>query len=109
VRREEGFERPAGFALSSWWRDAQAAFDRSLLRFRCRVRLSSRAQRVLPHVVPNESVPSMLQAAGPPDDEGWREVTLWLESEEIGLSQLVALGDGVEVLSPSSLRRSLRD
>lgn len=109
LRSDEGFERPEGFSLGSWWREAQAAFDRSLLRFRCELRLSPSGFRLLPHVVPNEAVPAMLREAGPPDDDGWRAVPLWLESERVALSQLVALGDAVEVLAPLSLRRALAE
>ena len=45
--------------------------------------------------------------AGEPDRDGWREVDLDTESEEVAVSQLVALGAGVEVLEPAGLRRRL--
>lgn len=107
--RDEAAARPAGFDLAAWWAQASAAFDRSLLVYRCRVRLSSRALGLLPHVVPHDAIRRMLDEASPPDEEGWRTAELWLEGEEVALEQLVALGDGVEVIEPPSLRRRLHD
>ena len=97
--------RPAGFDLAQWWGASMAEFDRSLLRFPCRVRLSDNAVRALPRVIGVAATPDL----GPPDSDGWTEVELMLESEEVALAQLIALGGGVSVLDPASLRRSLRD
>jgi len=97
--------RPAGFDLAQWWGASMAEFDRSLLRFPCRVRLSDNAVRALPRVIGVAATPEL----GPPDSDGWTEVELMLESEEVALAQLIALGGGVSVLDPASLRRSLRD
>jgi len=107
--RGERFERPAGFDLAAWWKQASAAFDASLLRWPCRVRVSPAAFARLPQAVPNDAVREMLAAAGPPDAAGWRTVDLRLESEEVAADQLTALGAGVEVLEPPSLRRRLRE
>ena len=97
--------RPTGFDLAQWWGASMAEFDRSLLRFPCRVRLSDNAVRALPRVIGVAATPDL----GPPDSDGWTEVELMLESEEVALAQLIALGGGVSVLDPASLRRSLRD
>ena len=97
--------RPVGFDLAQWWGDSMAEFDRSLLRFPCRVRLSDNAVRALPRVIGVAATPDL----GSPDDNGWTELELMLESEEVALAQLIALGGGVSVLWPASLRRSLRD
>lgn len=103
----ETFVRPEGFDLATWWAESSEAFDRSLLTYRCRVRLSPRAQQHLPRLIPNEAVRRMLDDAGPPDGEGWRTVELLLESEEVAADQLTGLGDGVAVLEPASLRQRL--
>mgnify|MGYP005988805963 CR=1 FL=1 len=97
--------RPAGFDLAQWWGASMAEFDRSLLRFPCRVRLFDNAVRALPRVIGVAATPEL----GPPDSDGWTEVELMLESEDVALAQLIALGGGVSVLDPASLRRSLRD
>lgn len=48
-----------------------------------------------------------IAAAGEPDGDGWRGLTLAVESEEVAASQLVALGAEIEVLEPLSLRAAL--
>jgi predicted DNA-binding transcriptional regulator YafY len=102
------FERPA-FDLASWWSKASARFERSLLRHRVRLRLSPRARRMLPTVTDPEAAADALDAAGPPDADDWREVALDVESERVALTQITALGVGVEVLSPRSLRTALAE
>jgi predicted DNA-binding transcriptional regulator YafY len=105
--RAETFLRPEGFDLASWWAESSAAFDTTLLTYRCRVRLAPGAQRLLPHLVPHDAIRRMLEGAGPPDADGWRTVDLQLEGEDVAVHQLSGLGDGVEVLSPPALRQRM--
>jgi predicted DNA-binding transcriptional regulator YafY len=102
--RRERFVRPAGFDLASYWTESSAAFDRSILRERVRIRLSPRAARDLRWFVDAMAAAEALAAAGPPDEDGWVEVELAVEEEAVAAAQLVALGAGVEVLAPASLR-----
>ncbi len=106
---DEPVVRPPDFDLAEWWAASAAEFDRSLLRFTCRVRLSAHAFRFLRHHVSVASVEAATASAGPPDADGWREVTLPTEGENVAATQLIALAPGVEVLDPPSLRASLRD
>ncbi|MCT2582852.1 helix-turn-helix transcriptional regulator [Actinophytocola gossypii] len=108
VEPSETFTRP-DFDLATWWAETSARFERSLLRDRVRLRLSPWAQRVLREVTDPEAAAEALAAAGEPDDEGWREVSLAVEAEDVALTQLCGLGAGVEVLSPPSLRAALAD
>lgn len=103
------FQRPAGFDLEQWWASSTAAFDASLLRYPCRLKLSPWAMRRLVDLVPNDAIRQMLAQADPPDPRGWRTVALRLESEAVAVSQLVGLADGVEVLEPPALRTRLRE
>ncbi|WP_257450142.1 helix-turn-helix transcriptional regulator [Archangium lipolyticum] len=105
--RPETFVRPEDFDLAAWWARSSAEFDRSLLTWPCRVRLSPRAYKRLPHLVPHDAVRRMLDDAGPPDADGWRTVDLQLESEDVAVDQLTGLGDGVEVIEPLALRHRL--
>jgi len=97
--------RPDDFDLAAWWARSAAEFDRSLLRYPCRVRLAPAAWRSLPAVIGPEAA---RVTPGPADADGWVEAGLLLESEEVAVHQLTALGAGVEVLEPASLRAGLR-
>ena len=105
--RVDTFDRPAGFDLEAAWSATSEAFDRSLLRVRIRLRLSPEAQRRLPAAVPSVATVEALARAGEPDEHGWREIELGVESEAVAHSQLLGLGAGVEVLEPIALRRAL--
>ena len=105
----ETFARPDDFDLAAWWAASSAAFDQSLLVYRCRVRLSPYAQQALPRVVPHDAVRRMLAEAGPADADGWRALELLLEGEDVAVDQLAGLGDGVEILEPPELRRRLHE
>ncbi|MEV0945415.1 WYL domain-containing protein [Rhodococcus sp. NPDC049939] len=102
---DEPATRPDAFDLPTWWADSVAEFDRALLRFDCRVRLSAAAWRRLPHVI---GVEAARVEPGPPDDDGWLTLDLRLEAEDVALDQLTSLGSEVEVLEPQSLRDALR-
>jgi len=105
--RDERFERDPTFDLGAWWAASTAAFDREILRATVTARLSPRARRRLGHVTDTAAANAALAAASPPDDEGWVTVELAVESVEVALDQLVALGAGVEGLAPASFRSGL--
>ena len=105
--RDEGALRPPGWDLASWWDESSAAFDRAILRLRCRLRLDPVALRRLPAAVPGPSTVASVAAAGEPDAEGRRDVELGVESVEVAVSQLASLGGAVEVLEPAELRAAL--
>jgi predicted DNA-binding transcriptional regulator YafY len=107
--RDETFERPAAFDLASWWASSSVDFDRSLLRYRCRLRLSPRAVVLLPHLAGVTGGSDAVDGAGAPDGDGWRVVELAAESEAVATEQLAGLGAGVEVLDPPSLRAALHE
>ncbi|WP_020113357.1 helix-turn-helix transcriptional regulator [Rhodococcus sp. 114MFTsu3.1] len=101
--RTEPVARPDGFDLARWWAESASKFDRVLLTFDCRVRLSADAVRILPAVVGREATPALPGA----DVDGWTTVDLRLETFDVALGQLTTLGGGVEVLEPVALRRAL--
>jgi predicted DNA-binding transcriptional regulator YafY len=100
------FERPAAFDLAAWWAASTAEFDWAILRASVELRLSPWACRHLPSTVPGDPTRQAL-AAGIDDGGGWRRLTLPVESEDVAFHQLLALGGGVEVLAPVTLRRRL--
>lgn len=103
------FERPAEFSLPAWWAQASARFERSLLRETVRLRLSRRAVKALRNVTDEDTAAVAIAGAGPPDDDGWREVDLEVESVQVATSQLLSLGADVEVLAPEALRTALAE
>ncbi|RTL65487.1 MAG: WYL domain-containing transcriptional regulator [Pseudonocardiaceae bacterium] len=97
----EQFERPEGFDLPGWWAESAARFAGTMLRDTVRIRLTSRGLRALPHVTDTDAATAAVAAAGPPDVDGWHEVTLEVESVEVAAGQLVALAGEVEALDPA--------
>ncbi len=97
------------FDLPAYWRSSTAAFEDTMLRYPCRLRLSPHGARRLPDLVPHDHVRAAVASAGPPDAEGFVEVAVRLESEEVAADQLAGLGPGFEVLEPAALRRRMRD
>ncbi|TDE00520.1 helix-turn-helix transcriptional regulator [Jiangella asiatica] len=105
--RTESAHRPDGFDLAQWWAASSAEFDRSLLRYRCRVRLSPTALGHLHGAVGPVAARQARDSAGPPDGEGWQAVELWTEAEDVAAHQLFTLMSGVEILEPASLRAAV--
>ncbi|GIG67530.1 helix-turn-helix transcriptional regulator [Phytomonospora endophytica] len=103
----EVFERPGDFDLADWWAASQAAFDAAMQPLSVRVRLSPRGAARLAHAVGTLTARRALDGGGPPDDEGWTEARIDLESVHIAVSQLTFLGAEVEVLEPVEVRGGL--
>lgn len=103
------FERPADFVLAKWWEEASARFERSLLRETVRLRLSRHAVKALRSVTDPDTAAMAVATAGPPDADGWREVSLEVESLPVATTQLLSLGVGVEVVAPEALRTALAE
>jgi predicted DNA-binding transcriptional regulator YafY len=107
--RPETFARPVDFDLAAHWAASRGEFERSLLRYRCRLRLSPAALRQLPTVVDPAAGQAAVDAAAPAGGDGWRIVELHTESEQVAVGQLAALGSEVEVLEPRSLRAAMAE
>jgi predicted DNA-binding transcriptional regulator YafY len=96
---DETFERP-DLDLPAWWAESAAEFAATMLRDTVRIRLSERGLRALKRVTDVEAAAAAVARAGEPDDEGWRALTLAVESVEVAAGQLVSLGGEVEALDP---------
>src|SRR5690606_31169303 len=94
---------------AGYWAASAAGFARTMLRSSVRLRVRSGGVRLLPHAVDADAAQRALAEAGPPDDGGWIELELDVESDEVAAGQLVALGANVEVLEPPEVRRRLAD
>jgi predicted DNA-binding transcriptional regulator YafY len=103
ARRDEKVVRPDGFDLARHWEAAAAEFDRSIRRSTVRLRVSRRGLRWLARALTLPTDPE----PGEPDPDGWFELVLPVESDEVAAHQLLMLGADVEVLAPEAVRRSL--
>ena len=102
----EPFERPAGFDLAGFWERWSADFETSRPRLPVRLRASPAALAVFGEIF-GDGGAAAADAALPPDEQGWRVVTLSFEHELAAAHRLAGFGGQVEVLSPSSVRDRL--
>jgi predicted DNA-binding transcriptional regulator YafY len=103
----EHFERPVDFDLAEWWTGAAGRFESQMLRATVRLRVGPRGIRFLANAADHDAALKAIAQAGPPDDEGWRELELEVESVAVAAGQLTALGGEVEALDPPELREAL--
>jgi predicted DNA-binding transcriptional regulator YafY len=102
----EPFERPAGFELAAFWSQWSAEFEASRPRLQVTLRAAPHALALFAEIFGQACGPA-LEAALPPDEQGWRVVTLSFEHERAAAHRLAGFGDQVEVLTPPSVRALL--
>jgi predicted DNA-binding transcriptional regulator YafY len=102
----EPFERPAAFELAMFWSQWSAEFEASRPRLKVTLRAAPRALALFGEIFGPACEPA-LEAALPPDEHGWRVVTLSFEHEQAAAHRLAGFGDQVEVLTPPSVRAIL--
>ncbi|WP_369200895.1 helix-turn-helix transcriptional regulator [Streptomyces sp. PU-14G] len=105
---DETFDRPTGFDLPAYWADSARRLESWLRQDVARVRLSPQAQRLLPAKFGAPGVRALDQA-GPPDEAGWIETDLDVESQPVAVSDLLSLGAEAEVLGPPALRAAMTE
>ncbi|MBZ9594212.1 helix-turn-helix transcriptional regulator [Streptomyces yangpuensis] len=105
---EEGFERPAGFELATYWQESTSRLGAALHRQTAELRLSPRGRQLLPMQF-GAAGTRALADAGPPDADGWVRLSLAVESEAVAVGDLLRLGTEAEVLGPPELRRALAE
>jgi predicted DNA-binding transcriptional regulator YafY len=100
------FERPADFDLAKFWItwSAQETESAYLVTLRAAPDLLPRLSRFF-----GVDFKRAVETAGPPDEDGWRTLTLTYNSLESARSRLLGFGGAVEVLTPEALRLSLAD
>ena len=102
----EPFERPADFELAGFWARWSAEFEASRPRLQVRLAASPGALDAFPEVF-GPAARSVLEAAEPPGQDGWRVVTLSFEHERAAVHRLAGFGNQVEVLDSPSVRAGL--
>ncbi|MFI9029441.1 helix-turn-helix transcriptional regulator [Streptomyces sp. NPDC053560] len=103
---DETFERPDGFDLAAHWAESSRRLESALHKGTARLRISPRAQRLLPMQF-GAAGTRALETAGPPDGEGWVRVQMPVETEAVAVADLLRLGTEAEVLGPPELRAAV--
>jgi predicted DNA-binding transcriptional regulator YafY len=104
---DEHFERPSDFDLAAYWERSSATFEASFQRIDVQARVSPQGLRQLRHALEPQSARDAIATAGPPDVEGWVEVTIGVEDLGYAHDDLLRLGADCEVLAPLELRSQL--
>jgi predicted DNA-binding transcriptional regulator YafY len=103
----EVFERPAGFDLARYWQEWSEQFERRMFPRVAVVRLSPRAQALVPFYAGAVGARALRSAPGEPDADGWLTVELPVERGEPAIGELLRFGPHLEVLEPADLRAEL--
>jgi predicted DNA-binding transcriptional regulator YafY len=96
---DEPSSRPADFDLASFWEQSAAKFRAHLPSYQARVRVRREAVKLLPFA----GRFARIEEVGEPDHEGWVEVSLRFDVEEMACAYALGFGTQLEVLEPESL------
>ena len=100
---EERFTRPDGFDLAAFWEQSTLNFKSSLPRYAARVRVGS---AVFPRLGFAGRF-ARIERVEQPDADGWREVHLRFDVEEMAVEYVLSFGPQIEVVEPASLREKV--
>ena len=106
---DETFERPPDFNLTSYWETWFEEARERVFAARATVRLSPRAQTLLPHLFDAVTLRAAATSATEADADGWIEVEIPVETIEFGSTKLLQLGLEAEVVAPPEMRACLRE
>jgi predicted DNA-binding transcriptional regulator YafY len=104
---QERAARPSEFDLAEFWGTRSEHLRAALWREEATVRLSPRGRALVPLVCGSVEARAVADSAGAPDEHGWIEATLPIESAQHAESMLLRLGAEAEVLAPAELRARL--
>jgi|GEM_PF-3105019 len=99
-------QRPAGFDLQAYWREASAAFVRRVYALDATIRVSPAGLPDLYHLGSAVHLAG-LRALDVADADGWGHFVLPFENLREAARDVVRLGGEVEVLAPAALRREV--
>jgi predicted DNA-binding transcriptional regulator YafY len=101
---KDGFDRPEGFDLGGFWRDYSREFRERMYTAEAVIRIAPGIDGLLAYTMGADVVEAALADAEEPDAEGWRVLTVPVESMTHARWLLLRLGASVEVLGPPELR-----
>ena len=99
--------RPDDFDLAAHWSEAGVAFFESIARVDVTVRMRADQLWALRHVLDPNAARAASAGAGPPDDQGWVQVTVGLEHLDVAARELLRFGGDLEVIEPLELRERM--
>lgn len=105
----ETFTRPDGFDLAGFWRAHVERYERADPATVAVVRLSPDALAALPDVLGPKASRLALRTLTPADPDGWRRVTIPVESVPHAATGLLRLGANAQVVSPTELVTYMAD
>jgi predicted DNA-binding transcriptional regulator YafY len=95
------------FDLAAHWAQFARDYEARIYTAEARLRADERALWLLSRI--NARMAEAVEGAGPPDAEGWREVTIPIESIGQATATVMRLGPRAEVLDPPELRAAIRE
>ena len=99
--------RPDDFDLAEQWAASSTAFVETWPTMEVRARVRADHIWHLRHVLPPGAAQAAIAGALEPDDDGWREVTMRMESVGMARHELLRFGGDLEVLEPPELREAM--
>ena len=102
---DEPCVRPMDFDLAAFWEQSAAQFRAHLPRYQAVV-------RVRPEIIsrmPYAGRFARIEHVGRTDEEGWTEVSLRFDVEEMACEYALSFGTQLEVLEPLALREKVID
>ena len=97
---DESCRRPPGFDLAAFWEQSAAEYRARLPNYAARVRVRREIVARLPYA----GRFARIERTGEPDREGWVEVALRFDAEEMACEYALSFGTQLEVLEPAALR-----
>ncbi len=103
---DEAFARPRTFDLAAHWEASSSAYEAGVYREEAIVRISPKGLARLESLGPTIAA-AAVDSAGEPNRDGWVRCRLPLESFELGVRDMLRLGEEVEVLGPPAFRAQI--
>lgn len=98
------FDRPAEFDLAEFWKAYATEFRERMYTATAEIKLAPGMEELLSYTIGVDVVATALAEATEPDAEGWRTLTVPVESITYARWLLLRMGASVEVLGPPELR-----
>lgn len=102
---DQTFVRPEAFDLVAHWRQSAVEFKSRFPRYQVTARVHPEAVNRL-YIIGRFS---RVEHVDPPDEDGWRRVSICFQFEDDACECLLGFGDQVEILDPPELRQKICD